>query len=48
MKATNTRESPDTVTPAAHNRVTIDGEVLTARLKPGSWNVFVTHAADRG
>ncbi|KQV92766.1 alpha-N-arabinofuranosidase [Rhizobacter sp. Root1221] len=48
MKATNTREAPDTVTPAPHTRVSVDGEVLTARLKPGSWNMFVTHATDRG
>jgi len=47
MKATNTRESPDTVSPVANPRVELQGERLTARLKPGSWNVIVTEAADR-
>jgi alpha-L-arabinofuranosidase len=48
LKATNTRESPDTVKPVKNTRVSVEGEVLTARLKPGSWNVFVSQAGDRG
>ncbi|MEO8154590.1 MAG: alpha-N-arabinofuranosidase [Rhizobacter sp.] len=48
MKATNTRESPNTVVPAANTRVQIDGERLKIRLRPGSWNVVVTQASGRG
>ena len=47
MKATNTREAPNTVVPVANTRVRIDGDKLTVRLKPGSWNVIVTQATDR-
>jgi alpha-N-arabinofuranosidase len=47
MKAINSRESPDTVTPAPLQGVRIDGEHLSVRLKPGSWNVIVTEASGR-
>ena len=47
MKATNTREAPNTVVPVANTRVRIDGDKLTVWLKPGSWNVIVTQATDR-
>ena len=47
MKATNTREAPNTVQPETNPRVQIDGERVTVRLKPGSWNVIVTEAAAR-
>jgi alpha-N-arabinofuranosidase len=48
MKAVNTREAPLTVVPETNARVVVDGEKITARLKPGSWNVIVTTAAKRG
>ncbi|GGP26870.1 arabinosylfuranosidase ArfA [Silvimonas amylolytica] len=41
MKATNTREAPDTVKPAANTHVRLDGDTVLATLKPGSWNVIV-------
>jgi alpha-L-arabinofuranosidase len=47
MKATNTREAPDTVKPVNNPRLEIQGETLTVRLKPGSWNVIVTEALSR-
>jgi alpha-L-arabinofuranosidase len=47
MKATNTREAPDTVKPVNNPRLEINGETLTVRLKPGSWNVIVTEAPNR-
>jgi alpha-N-arabinofuranosidase len=47
MKATNTREAPDTVKPVNNPRLEIGGETLTVRLKPGSWNVIVTEATNR-
>jgi alpha-N-arabinofuranosidase len=34
--------------PATNEKISVDGEKLTARLKPGSWNVIVTTAAKRG
>jgi alpha-L-arabinofuranosidase len=45
MKAVNTKDAPDTVAPARNAAVQIDGHRVTARLKPGSWNVIVTTAA---
>jgi alpha-N-arabinofuranosidase len=42
MKAVNTKDSPNAVAPTYNADVSIDGETLTARLKPGSWNVLVT------
>jgi len=46
LKAVNSKESPDLVTPVAHPAVTLEGGRLKARLKPLSWNVFAT-AGDR-
>jgi alpha-N-arabinofuranosidase len=40
LKATNTRDHPDEVTPVANANLTIDGEHVKARLKPLSWNVM--------
>ncbi len=34
MKATNTREAPDTVAPGHNDQVRADGETIIARLKP--------------
>ena len=45
MKATNTRDAPDTVAPAPNGRVRIEGDKVLACLKPGSWNVIVTSNA---
>lgn len=42
LKAVNTKDDAP-VTPAPHDDVHVEGERLTARLKPLSWNVFVTH-----
>ena len=42
MKAANSRDKPDTVVPAENTAVRIEGGVLIARLKPGSWNVLVS------
>ncbi len=47
VKATNTKDEPDTVSPAPLANVQIDGEKLRVRLKPGSWNLIVTSAANR-
>jgi len=47
MKAVNTQDSPNTVTPSVNPDVRIEGETLIARLKPGSWNVLVSVATDR-
>lgn len=41
LKAANTKDAPDEVTPAPLEGVAIDGNaVLTARLRPLSWNVI--------
>lgn len=40
LKAANTKEAPDEVSPVSHENCAFDG-ALTARLKPLSWNVFV-------
>jgi alpha-N-arabinofuranosidase len=48
LKAVNTSDAPMTVAPATNSQVIVDGEKITARLKPGSWNVIVTTAAKRG
>jgi alpha-N-arabinofuranosidase len=45
LKATNTQESPDEVSPSSLAAVEIDGHRITARLKPGSWNLIVTSNA---
>lgn len=42
LKAVNSKEQPERVRPIAHEDVRVDGNSLTARLKPLSWNVFVT------
>jgi alpha-N-arabinofuranosidase len=47
MKAANTMEAPNTVAPAQNPNVRIEGDVLVARLKPGSWNVLVSVAEGR-
>ncbi len=44
LKATNTKDSPDTVAPTRNSDIRLDGEHLHARLKPASWNVIVTRA----
>jgi alpha-N-arabinofuranosidase len=45
MKAINTKDAPDNVSPVKNAAVQIDGHRVTARLKPGSWNVIVTTSA---
>jgi alpha-N-arabinofuranosidase len=40
LNATNTRDAPDTVRPAALDGVSLAGEVLTAELPPASWNLL--------
>jgi alpha-N-arabinofuranosidase len=45
MDAANTLEAPDTVVPQPHREVRVAGAEVRARLKPGSWNVFVLQAA---
>jgi alpha-N-arabinofuranosidase len=42
MKAVNTVDAPMTVAPAVNDAVSVDGERVRAKLKPGSWNVIVT------
>ena len=44
MKAVNTADAPTTVAPAVNDAVSVDGERVRAKLKPGSWNVIVTTA----
>jgi alpha-N-arabinofuranosidase len=46
LKATNHRGAPEAVVPRTHPHVAVDGEILLARLPPGSWNVIVTSAAN--
>jgi alpha-N-arabinofuranosidase len=46
LKAINSRECPDTVAPRPNRDVAIDGEEVRVRLKPLSWNVIVTSAAN--
>ena len=45
LKAVNTRDMPNTVTPRSNADVRVEGERVTARLKPASWNAIVTRAA---
>jgi alpha-N-arabinofuranosidase len=45
MGAANTREAPEAVVPQAHREVRVAEGQLRARLKPGSWNVFVLQHA---
>lgn len=42
MKAINTKDAPDNVSPARNESIRIDGHRLTGRFKPGSRNVIVT------
>jgi alpha-L-arabinofuranosidase len=45
LKAENTRSSADTVKPTEHADVSLSGVHLQAKLRPLSWNVFVTEPA---
>jgi alpha-N-arabinofuranosidase len=45
LKATNTREAPDEVSPVKHPACRLAGSGLQATLKPLSWNVFALKAA---
>ena len=47
MNASNTQLSPDTVRPRPHERAQVEQDGLLARLKPGSWNVFVLEGETR-
>ena len=40
LKAANTRQAPDEVSPVEHPACDISAAGLTATLKPLSWNVF--------
>lgn len=42
LKAVNSKEAPEEVSPRQSTGVTIDGTTLKATIKPLSWNVFVT------
>ncbi len=42
LQAENTRSAPDTVKPSTHAAVSVSGNQLRAKLRPLSWNVFVT------
>ena len=44
LKAINSRDMPNAVVPHANAAVSVDKEIVTARLKPASWNVIVTRA----
>jgi alpha-N-arabinofuranosidase len=45
LKAANTRESPDEVSPKPHPSFEVGASGLKARLKPLSWNVFALQPA---
>jgi alpha-N-arabinofuranosidase len=45
LKATNTKLAPDTVKPHQHAGCSLSGAKLQAKLRPLSWNVFVTDPA---
>lgn len=45
LKAVNSKDEPDRIHPVPHEDVLVDGTTLRARLKPLSWNVFVTKPA---
>ncbi len=47
LKAVNTKETPNAVAPRSNPDVSVDGERLTIRLKPASWNAIVTQAGPR-
>ena len=42
LKATNTKSAPDAVKPRQHSGCSFSGSTLQAKLRPLSWNVFVT------
>jgi len=42
LKAENTRSAPNTVEPRKHAEASVAGHLLQAKLRPLSWNVFVT------
>lgn len=44
LKATNTRQAPDEVSPVRHPACGVSDTGLTASLKPLSWNVFALKA----
>ena len=45
IKATNTKDSPNAVAPKERTDVSIEKGVVSAKLKPLSWNVIVTAPA---
>jgi alpha-L-arabinofuranosidase len=45
LKAANTKSAPDTVKPRQHRDCSVKGSQLQAKLRPLSWNVFVSEAA---
>jgi alpha-N-arabinofuranosidase len=47
LKACNTREAPDRLSPQPLAGVRLDGECLHLRLQPCSWNVVVTSRVDQ-
>ena len=48
MAACNTQEAPHAVAPRPHDHVQVEDDGLRARLRPGSWNVFVLDRAEGG
>jgi alpha-N-arabinofuranosidase len=46
MQACNTQQAPDAVAPHPHDKVQAEAGGLRARLRPGSWNVFVLEVQD--
>jgi alpha-N-arabinofuranosidase len=44
LKAVNTKDAPHTVVPVVNHDVKVEGDRLSAKLRPGSWNVLVTTA----
>ncbi len=45
LKAVNTKDAPNTVAPKTNADVAIEGETVRVKLKPASFNVIVTKAA---
>ena len=45
LKASNTKSAPDTVKPRQHRECSFTGSRLQAKLRPLSWNVFVSDPA---
>jgi alpha-N-arabinofuranosidase len=46
MLAANTQLAPDAVRPRPHDKAQVGQDGLSARLKPGSWNVFVLEGVE--